>query len=115
MTERTETMTDGFFDIGLFHYIILAIILFIIGMTGVIVSRSMFRIVMSMFVICISVVINFLAFGCYCSDSLKYANIMSFLIIVMTLLQATDAFALFLKVDHSNEYLDIEKIKDKEQ
>lgn len=107
-------MTEGFFDVGLLHYLILALVLFIVGMLGVIVSRNMLRIVMSLLIVSIAVVINFLAFGSFCNSTLKYANIMCILITVMTVLQITGAFALFLKVYHANEYLDVEKIKDKE-
>lgn len=107
-------MTESVFEVGLLHYLLLALILFIIGMTGAIVSRNMVRIVMSLLIVSISIVINFLSFGCFCNDSLKYTNIMCILITVMTVLQVTGAFALFLKVYHANEYLDVEKIKDKE-
>lgn len=107
-------MTDSFFDIGLLHYLILSLVLFITGLIGVVVSRNMLRIVMSLIVMSISIVMNFLAFGCYCSDTLRYANIMSILVVAMTVLQISGAFALFLKVYHTNEYLDVKKIKDKE-
>ena len=38
-------------SIGLFHYLILAVILFITGMIGACVSRNMIRIVMSLFIV----------------------------------------------------------------
>lgn len=107
-------MIDNFFDIGLLHYLILALILFVVGMIGVVVSRNMLRVALSLTILSISIIINFLAFGAYCSDTLKCANVMCILIVVMTVLQISGAFALFLKVYHANEYLDIEKIKDKE-
>ena len=94
-------------SIGLFHYLILAVILFITGMIGACVSRNMIRIVMSLFIVSVSVIINFLSFGAYGSGLNSGAN-------VMTILQISDVLALFLKVYHSNEYLDVEKIKDKE-
>ena len=94
-------------SIGLFHYLILAVILFITGMIGACVSRNMIRIVMSLFIVSVSVIINFLSFGAYGSGLNSGA-------IVVTILQISAVLALFLKVYHSNEYLDVEKIKDKE-
>ena len=101
-------------SIGLFHYLILAVILFITGMIGACVSRNMIRIVMSLFLVSVSVIINFLSFGAYGSGLNSGANVMSVFVLVVTILQISAVLALFLKVYHSNEYLDVEKIKDKE-
>lgn len=107
-------MFESILDIGLLHYLLLSLILFVIGMLGVVVSRNMLRVVMSLLVVSISVVTNFLSFGSFCTDTLRYSNVFCILIVVISVLQITGAFALFLKVYHSNEYLDVRKIKDKE-
>lgn len=70
-------MIDLFFTIGLFHYLILSLILFMTGLLGVLISRNMLRTVMSLFIMSIAVVINFVAFGCYCDNSLENANSIS--------------------------------------
>ena len=107
-------MINNIFNIGLMHYLILSLILFSIGLFGVLISRNLLRIVMSIFVITISVVINFLVFGCYCDSSLDNANIISVFVLLITTLQTIIAVVILYKIYKTNEFLDSEKIKDKE-
>lgn len=102
------------FDIGLPHYLILSLILFLIGFTGVVISRNLLRIVMSIFVITTSVVINFVSFGYYCDKTMENANIMSFLVLFVTVIQMITALVILFKIYQANEYLDAQKVKDKE-
>ena len=103
-------MIDLFFTIGLFHYLILSLILFMTGLLGVLISRNMLRTVMSLF----AVVINFVAFGCYCDNSLENANSISMFVLIIAVVQTIIALVILYKIYQANEYLDAEKIKDKE-
>lgn len=107
-------MLKPLFDIGLSHYLILSLILFLIGLTGVVISRNLLRIVMSIFVITTSIVINFVAFGYYCDKTMENANIMSFLVLFVTVIQMITALVILFKIYQANEYLDAQKVKDKE-
>ena len=82
-------MIDLFFTIGLFHYLILSLILFMTGLLGVLISRNMLRTVMSLFIMSIAVVINFVAFGCYCDNSLENANSISMFVLIVAVVQAS--------------------------
>lgn len=107
-------MIDSFLNIGMMHYLILSFILFLTGLLGVVVSRNLLRIVMSLFVITVSIVLSFLAFGCYCDNSLDNANIMGIFILLISVLQMIIAVVILYKIYQANEYLDAEKIKNKE-
>ena len=105
---------DVIFNIGMLHYLVLSLLLFMTGLLGVLISRNMLRTVMSVFLMTISVVINFLTFGCYCDRSLENANTMSVFILIIDVVQAIIALVILYKIYRANEYLDAEKIKDKE-
>ncbi len=105
---------DVIFNIGMLHYLVLSLLLFMTGLLGVLISRNMLRTVMSVFLMTISVVINFLTFGCYCDRSLENANTMCVFILIIAVVQAIIALVILYKIYRANEYLDAEKIKDKE-
>lgn len=52
-------------DIGLYHYLFLALILFLIGFWGVIISKNMLKVLISIEFMLTSVNINFIAFASY--------------------------------------------------
>lgn len=101
-------------NIGVLHYLVLSLFVFIIGLCGVLISRNLLRIVMSLFIMTIAVVINFLAFGCYCDNSLDNANVLGIFILLIAVIQTVIALVILFKIYQSNEYLDSEKTKDKE-
>lgn len=107
-------MIDGILNIGLMHYLVLSLILFMTGLLGVLISRNMLRTVMSLLIMTISVVINFVSFGCYCDNTLESANTLSMFILIISVVQTIIAIVILYKIYRANEYLDAEKIKDKE-
>lgn len=108
------SMLDLIFDIGLLHYLILALLMFILGIAGIMISRNLLRIVMSMLVVSLSIILNFAAFGTYCDDTLANSNLVCVFVILLAFVQVSIGLAVFYKIYRSNEYLDIEKIKDRE-
>lgn len=107
-------MINQILNIGLLHYLVLGLILFLIGLCGVLISRNLLRVIMSLFIMTISVVINFLAFGYYCDNSFDNANMMGIFVLMIAVLQAIIALVILYKIYQTNEYLDSEKVKDKE-
>ncbi len=107
-------MIDNLLNIGLMHYLVLSFLLFLIGLVGVLVSRNLLRIVMSLFILSVSIVINFIAFGYYCDNSLDNANIISLFVILISAIQTIIALVILYKIYLANEFLDAEKTKDKE-
>ena len=105
---------EVFLNIGLLHYLVLSFLLFLTGLLGVLISRNMLRVLMSVLTMTVSVVINFLTFGFYCDRSLENANIISVFVLVIAVIQMFIGLVILYKINQSNEFLDSEKIKDKE-
>lgn len=105
---------DVILNIGLIHYLVLSFLLFLTGLVGVLISRNMLRVLMSVLIMTVSVVINFLTFGFYCDSSLANANIISVFALVIAVVQTFIGLVILYKINQSNEFLDSEKIKDKE-
>lgn len=58
-------------DITVYHYLFLALIIFVIGLAGAILSRHIIKMLISIEFILTAVNINFVTFATYC-DSLKF-------------------------------------------
>lgn len=101
-------------NIGLIHYLLLALMLFLIGLIGVLISRNMLRTVMSLFIMTIAIVLNFLTFGHYCDNTMENANMICIFVLTISVVQTIIALVILYKIYQANEYLDAEKIKDKE-
>ena len=63
-------MQINLFYINLYHYLILALVLFLLGIFGVIVSKNIIKILISLEFMLTAVNINFIAFSAF-SDSVK--------------------------------------------
>lgn len=107
-------MIDAMLNIGLLHYLVLAMLMFLLGVVGIIISRNLLRIIMSMLLITISIILHFVVFGSFCDNSLANANLINVFVVLVSIVQVSIALAIFYKIYQTNEYLDVEKIKDKE-
>lgn len=107
-------MLEILFSVGLLHYLCISFVLFFIGLLGVLLSRNLLRIVMSLFIMSISIVINFVVFAYYCDMSFKKANMISIFVLLISMMQMIVAIVILYKIYKANEYLDAEKVKDKE-
>ena len=107
-------MINALVNIGLAHFLVLSLVLFLTGLLGVLISRNMLRTVMSLFVMSVSAVINFVAYGYYCDSSMENANMISIFVLILTVIQTIIALVILYKIYQANEFLDAEKIKDKE-
>ena len=81
-------------NIGLIHYLILALFLFLTGLIGVLISRNMLRTVMSLFIMTIAIVLNFLTFGHYCDKTMENANIICIFVLTISVVQTIIALVL---------------------
>lgn len=63
-------MIELIFDIGLYHYLILALILFLIGFWGAIISKNILKVLISVEFMLTAVNINFIAFASF-FDNIK--------------------------------------------
>ena len=70
MYQGRKDVDNYFLNIGLYHYLVLSIILFIIGAIGAIICRNVIKILISIEMMISAVNINFIVFASY-HDSIK--------------------------------------------
>lgn len=66
-------MVENIFKIGLYHYLILALLLFLIGAFGVVISKNVIKMLICLEFMLTSVNINFIAFSTYV-DNIKLSG-----------------------------------------
>lgn len=83
------------FDIGLYHYLFLALILFLIGFFGVIISKNILKVLICIEFMLTAVNINFIAFASF-FDNLKLNGfIFSLFYIAVGAVEIAIALAIF--------------------
>ena len=107
-------ITEMIFDIGLYHYLILALILFLIGFFGAIVSKNMLKVLISVEFMLTAVNINFIAFASF-FDNLKLNGfVFSLFYIAVGAVEIAIALAIFylmFKTKHSVNTEDYDELK----
>lgn len=83
------------FDIGLYHYLFLALILFLIGFFGAIVAKNMLKVLISVEFMLTAVNINFVAFASF-FDNIKLTGLVfSIFYIALGAVEIAIALAIF--------------------
>ena len=101
-----------FFEIGLYHYLILALTLFCIGLWGVIAGQNLIKALICCEFILNAVGINFAAFASYSDTENLNGLVFSLIIIVFAAAEAALAMGLIISVYKYKKTLDTEKISD---
>ncbi|MCQ2788970.1 MAG: NADH-quinone oxidoreductase subunit NuoK [bacterium] len=103
-----------FFDISLYHYLALALVLLVIGIFGTIVSKDIFKVFLSLCFIFCAVNINFLAFANF-FDSVKLEGaVFSLFYIFLNFVEIiilVSIFYIMFKDKHSTDVEDYEELK----
>lgn len=107
-------MGNLFFNITLFHYLILSLLLFTIGLIGVIISKNIIKILISLEIMMSSVNINFIAFASFVESSCLTGYIFSIFYTAISAIElgvALTIFYLMFKQKNSPNIEDYEEIK----
>lgn len=83
------------FDIGLYHYLFLALILFLIGFWGVIVSKNMLKVLISIEFMLTAVNINFVAFASFFDNIKLNGFVFSLFYLAVGAVEVAIALAIF--------------------
>lgn len=83
------------FDIGLYHYLFLALILFMIGFFGAIVSKNMLKVLISVEFMLTAVNINFIAFASFFDNIKLNGFVFSLFYIAVGAVEIAIALAIF--------------------
>ncbi len=99
-------------NIVLYHYLILAFILFIIGLCGVVLSRNVIKILISVEFMLLAVNINFTAFGLYCKNLAFDGYIFALFYIAVGAVELAIALYIFYAMYREKQTSDIEDYGD---
>lgn len=99
-------------NITIYHYLILALLLFFIGLLGVVVSKNVIKVLISIeFMLC-AVNINFVAFGLY-SQNLQFDGyLFSLFYIAIGALELAVTIYIFYAMFKKHNSVDIEDYKE---
>lgn len=100
------------FEITLTHYLIVALILFLMGLFGVIVSKNIIKILISIEFILNAVNINLVAFASFNDAVNVHGMVMSLFVIVIAAAEAAVGIALILAIFWHKHTVNSEKIGD---
>jgi len=88
-------MIDLIFNIGLYHYLILALILFLIGFFGAIISKNVLKVLISIEFMLTAVNINFVAFASFFDNIKLHGFVFSLFYIAVGAVEVAIAIAIF--------------------
>lgn len=100
------------FDIGLYHYLFLALILFIIGFFGAIVSKNMLKVLISVEFMLTAVNINFIAFASFFDNIKLQGLVFSLFYLALGAVEVAIAIAIFYLMFRSKQSVNTEDYKD---
>lgn len=98
------------FNVGLTHYLILAAILFCIGLLGLIISRNIIRVLMSIEILLCAVNINFVAFTNYNDLNNLQGQVFAIFIMAVAAAEAALGLAILLSLYRNKPTVDTEEI-----
>lgn len=105
-------MEIDFFDINVSHYLIVALLLFLIGAFGAIVSKNVIKVLLCLEFMLTAVNINFIAFASY-FDAVKFSGfVFSIFYTAIGAVEITVAIIIFYLMYREKKSVDIDKYKE---
>lgn len=101
-------MINLLFDIGLYHYLFLALILFLIGFFGAIVSKNVLKVLISIEFMLTAVNINFIAFASFFDNIKLNGFVFSLFYIAVGAVEIAIAVAIFYLMFSTKHSVDTE-------
>ena len=105
-------MVNMIFNIGLYHYLILALVLFLIGALGVIISHNVIKILICLEFMLTAVNINFIAFASYNDFVNLDGYVFSIFYVVIGAIEIAIALLIFYLMYKEKHSVDIEDYKE---
>lgn len=100
------------FDIGLYHYLFLALILFLIGLFGTIVSKNMLKVLISVEFMLTAVNINFIAFASFFDNIKLNGFVFSLFYIAVGAVEIAIALAIFYLMFRTKQSVNTEDYRE---
>lgn len=105
-------MIELIFDIGLYHYLGLALILFLIGFFGAIVSKNVLKVLISIEFMLTAVNINFIAFASFFDNIKLDGFVFSLFYIAIGAVEIAIAVAIFYLMFRTKQSVNTEDYED---
>ena len=97
-------------NIGIYHYLLLGAVIFLIGLFGVVISKELIRILLALEIMISGVCINFVSIGNLC-DGLKFDGaIFTVFIAIISFIQTAIFVAIIINIFKHKKINDIEKL-----
>lgn len=103
-------MTEIFTNIGLYHYLILALILFCIGIFGLLLSQNIIKTLLCYELILSAISINFIACNVFIDKHYSSGYIFQLFILIVSIIQIIIALILLVLANKDKEYTNTEEI-----
>lgn len=100
------------FNVGLTHYLILGAVLFCIGIVGLIISRNIIRVLMSIEILLCAVNINFVAFANYSDINNLQGQVFAIFIMAIAAAEAALGLAILLSLYRNKPTVDTEEMNE---
>ena len=97
-------------NIGLYHYLILALIIFCIGILGLLSSQNIIKTLLCYELILSSVSINFIAFNVFIDRYYSSGYIFQLFILIVSIVQIILALILLMQANKDKEHTNTEEI-----
>lgn len=98
-------------EIGVQHYLIVAAVLFCIGLYGVATSRNLIKVLMSIELLLNAVNLNFIAFSKYVTPEALTGQVVAIFVLTIAAAEAGVGLAIALNIFKHFKTVDIEKIR----
>ncbi|MBR1908428.1 NADH-quinone oxidoreductase subunit NuoK [bacterium] len=105
-------MANLIFNITLYHYLILALLLFAIGLAGVILSKNILKVLISAEFLLSAVNINFVAFAFFADNVNLTGFIFSIFTVAVGAVELAVAVAIFYLMYKNKKSVDINEYKE---
>ncbi len=107
-----EEILIKIFNVELTHYLVLSAVLFCIGVIGLIVSRNVIRVLMSIEILLSSVNINFVAFANYTDLGSLKGQVFAIFVMAVAAAEAALGLAILLALYRNKPSVDTEEYKE---
>jgi len=107
-----EEILIKIFNVELTHYLVLSAVLFCIGIMGLIVSRNVIRVLMSIEILLVSININFVAFANYTDLGDLKGQVFAIFIMAVAAAEAALGLAILLALYRNKPSVDTEEYKE---
>lgn len=97
-------------NIGMFHFLLLGLLLFLIGLLGTIISKNLLRILISLEIMFCGITLNLATFAVYNDKTHFIGEITALFVIVMTTVHLAIGTAIALNIFQLKGTVDIEEI-----